>query len=164
MTEARVAPNKVVSITYTIVDDAGELRERVDLPVSYIHGGRSKLFPQIERVLHGKRVGDVVKVTLAPEEGFGPHDPGLAFTDDLENVPDDLRFLGAELEAQNAEGEVLKFVVTEIRDGKLTVDANHPLAGKTVTFEVTVAEVRDADVDELMRGEPANTYGGLPVH
>lgn len=162
--DTRVAPNKVVSITYTIIDDTGELRERVDLPVSYLHGGRSNLFPQIEQALHDKCVGDVVSVRLAPEEGFGPHNPGLTFTDDLENVPEELRFLGAELEGQNAQGATMKFVVTEIRDGRLTVDANHPFAGKTVTFEVTVAGVRNASPEELMRGEPANTHGGLPVH
>ncbi len=164
MTEDTVRRNKVVSITYTIHDDQGTLMERVDLPVSYIHGRQRELFPQIERELDGKTVGDNVRVELSPEDGFGPHNASLTFTDDIANVPEELRYVGAELEAQNASGEVLKFVVTDIRDNKLTVDANHPLAGKNVIFDVTVAEIRDATDEELRAGRPANTYQGLPVH
>jgi FKBP-type peptidyl-prolyl cis-trans isomerase SlyD len=59
-------------------------------------------------------------------------------------VPPELRRLGASLEAQNASGEMLTFVVKRIENGKLTVDANHPLAGQTVKFRVTVRDVRDA--------------------
>lgn len=164
MTVDTVARDKVVSITYTIHDDQGTLMERVDLPVSYVHGRQQELFPQIERALDGKTVGDQVQVELSPEEGFGAHDRSLAFTDDIANVPEELRYIGAELEAQNASGEVLKFVVTNIRDNELTVDANHPLAGKTIVFDVTVADIRDATDEELRDGRPANNYQGLPVH
>ena len=65
-------------------------------------------------------------------------------------MPPELRRLGARLEAQNASGELLNFVVTHIENGKLTVDANHPLAGQTVKFRVTV---RDATADELRAGQ-----------
>ena len=62
--------------------------------------------------------------------------------------------LGASLEAQNAKGEMLNFVVKRIENGKLTVDANHALAGQTVKFRVTVLDVRDATPDELRAGQP----------
>lgn len=68
-------------------------------------------------------------------------------------MPPELRRLGARLEAQNASGELLNFVVTHIENGKLTVDANHPLAGQTVKFRVTVRDVRDATADELRAGQ-----------
>jgi FKBP-type peptidyl-prolyl cis-trans isomerase SlyD len=154
MTTDPIDKGKVVSLTYTLRDQRGEIFEHTDVPVSYLHGHAGGLFDKIERQLEGRRVGDSIDVTLTPEEGFGPHQPSLTFTDDLENVPPELRYLGARLEAQNASGETLNFIVTRIEDGKLTVDANHPLAGQTVQFHVTVREVRDATIDELRAGQP----------
>jgi FKBP-type peptidyl-prolyl cis-trans isomerase SlyD len=143
----------MVSLTYTLRNQRGEVFEQTDMPVSYLHGHDSGLFEKVERALEGKRVGDRVEVSLGPDEGFGQHDPALTFTDDMENVPVELRRLGARLEAQNAKGEVLTFIVTHIENGKLTVDANHPLAGQTVKFNVTVQDVRDATPDELRAGQ-----------
>jgi FKBP-type peptidyl-prolyl cis-trans isomerase SlyD len=82
-------------------------------------------------------------MTVAPEDGFGAHDPNLTFTDDIENVPPEFRRLGAEVEMQNEAGDVLNFYVTKIEDGKLTMDGNHPLAGKKLMVRVTIKEVRD---------------------
>ena len=69
-------------------------------------------------------------------------------------MPPELRYPGASLEVQNAKGEMLTFVVKHIENGKLTVDANHPLAGQTVKFRVTIRDVRDATPDELRAGQP----------
>ena len=153
MTDA-IRNGKVVSVTYTLHDEHGQLFEQSDIPVPYLHGHASGLFDKIEQQLEGKRTGDSIEVTLSPEEGFGPHNPALTFTDDLENVPPELRKLGASLEAQNAKGEMLTFVVKRIQNGKLTVDANHPLAGQIVKFRVTICDVRDASPDELRTGQP----------
>lgn len=153
MTDA-IRKGKVVSVTYTLQNEQGQVFEQSDIPVPYLHGHASGLFDKIEQQLEGKHPGDVIEATLSPEEGFGPHDPALTFTDDLENVPPELRYLGANLEAQNASGEMLTFVVKRIENGKLTVDANHPLAGQTVKFVVTVNDVRDANPDELRTGQP----------
>lgn len=153
MTHTQIQSNKVVSLTYSILDDKGEILEQSDLPVSYVHGGHSDLFEKLEQALTGKTVGDEVSVTLSPEEGFGQHNPDLTFADDLENVPPELRYVGAELEARNASGEVMKFVISSIDDNMLTVDGNHPFAGKTVTFRVKVADVRDATAEELQSGQ-----------
>ncbi len=155
MTDA-IRKGKVVSVTYTLQDEQGQVFEQSDLPVPYLHGHASGLFDKIEQQLEGKHSGDSIEATLRPEEGFGPHDPALTFTDDLENVPPELRYLGASLEAQNAKGEMLTFVVKHIENGKLTVDANHPLAGQTVKFRVTIRDVRDATPEELHTG----TAGG----
>jgi FKBP-type peptidyl-prolyl cis-trans isomerase SlyD len=154
MTAEPIGNGKVVSITYTLLNEQGKVYEQSDVPVSYVHGGDSGLFEKVEQALAGKSTGESVHVTLTPEEGFGRHDPALTFTDDLGNVPPELRTLGAQLEAQNARGETLTFVVTRIDKNQLTVDANHPLAGQTVQFHVTVREVRDATPDELRSGQP----------
>ncbi|MBU1191015.1 MAG: FKBP-type peptidyl-prolyl cis-trans isomerase [Gammaproteobacteria bacterium] len=145
----KIQANKMVTLTYSILDDAGLVLEQNDVPVSYVHGGHSDLFEKIERALEGKTAGDAVDVTLPPAEGFGEHDSSLTFTDDIDNVPPEFRRLGAEVEMQNAQGEPRTFVVTKIENGRLTVDCNHPFAGKTVHFHVEVMSVRDATADEL---------------
>lgn len=148
-----VTKDKVVSVTYTLHNQRGDVFEQSDVPVSYLHGHDSGLFEKVERALDGRSPGEQVQVTLAPDEGFGHYDPSLTFTDDAENVPAELRHIGAQLEAQNARNEILTFIVTRIENGKLTVDANHPLAGQTVQFRVTVREVRDATAEELRAGQ-----------
>jgi FKBP-type peptidyl-prolyl cis-trans isomerase SlyD len=163
MSKPTVARNKVVSLTYVLRNQAGDIFEYRDLPVAYVHGAGSELFPRIEQALEGRTMGERVEVKLAPAEAFGMPDPKLAFTDDLENVPTELRRLGLEFEAQNAKGETIMFRVTQINGDKLTVDANHPLAGQTVTFEVTVADIRDATAEELKTGRPLGGPGTIPA-
>lgn len=160
MSDTVVAKNKVVSIVYAVRNQKGELFEYRDLPVSYVHGSGADLFPKIEQALDGRRIGDRVTVQLSPAEAFGERDPKLSFTDDIENAPPELRRLGAEFEAQNAKGESIMLTVTRIEGDKITVDANHPLAGQTISFEVTVQDIRDATPEEIRNGRPA---GDLPT-
>lgn len=149
-----VTKDKIVSLTYTLRDSRGEIFEHTDVPISYLHGSGEGLFEKIETALEGLDVGDTTYVELSPAEGFGDHDPALTFTDDLANVPAEFHHLGAEVEAENEEGETIHFVVTAIKDGRLTIDANHPLAGQTVRFAVTVSAIRDATPEELRLGRP----------
>ena len=137
-----ISHGKSVSISYLIKNGSGSIVECSDVPITFVHGGQHELFPQIEEALTGKSVGDQVEVKLEPEEAFGVHDPGLVFTDLIENAPPEVRRLGAELDAESASGKVLHFRVTEIKDGKITIDANHLLAGQTILFNVTVEEVK----------------------
>lgn len=161
MNQPIVSANKVVAFTYTIRDGSGEIREYRDLPVTYIHGGNSDLFPEIEAALDGRPVGYKTTVVLTPEQAFGDPDPDLTFTDKLENVPPELRHVGAELDAQSESGEVKHFRVTNIENDELTVDANHPLAGETLTYQVTLTSIRDATREELASGEAAPELGAL---
>ena len=156
-----IAKDKVVSLTYAIKDQRGETFEYSDIPVNYVHGGKSELFEKIEQQLEGKTIGDKVEATLPANKAFGQHDPGLIFTDDVDNVPPEIRKVGAQIEAQNAKGELLQFVVTRVEDGKLTVDGNHPLAGQTVRFLVEVKAVRDATEKEAATGVVEKLYQTL---
>lgn len=160
MTDSIVTKNKVVSLVYAVRNQSGELFEYRDLPVSYVHGSGADLFPKIEQALDGHAIGDRVVVQLSPAEAFGEHDPKLSFTDDIESAPPELRRVGAEFEAQNAKGESVMLTVTHIEGDKITVDANHPLAGQTISFEVTVQDIRDATPEEIRDGRPA---GDLPM-
>ncbi len=154
MSEERVGKNKAVYVTYSIVKSNGEVYEQSDVPIGYVHGGKSDLFEKIEDALEGKSIGERVEVVLAPEEGFGAHRPELTFTDDIDNVPPEFRRIGAEIEFENEGGGSMKFHVTRIEDGKLTIDSNHDLAGETITFVVDVAAIRPATPDEITNGMP----------
>ena len=148
----KISKNKFVSLTYTITDENDDILERIDMPIQYIHGAQSQVIEKIETALEGHESGDLVQVTLTPEEGFGEHQTELTFSDDITNVPSQFHSIGAEVEFQNDRGESKIFRVTRIEDGKLTVDGNHPFAGKTITYNITVNDVRDATASELKNG------------
>ena len=160
MSEQTIRPGKFVSITYSISDEQGQVVEQSDLPVSYIYGGETEMIGGMDTAMAGKKVGDSVQLMVSPEQGFGHHDPDLTFTDDLENVPPEFRRLGAEVPMQNEAGEVKTFYVTKIDKGKLTVDGNHPLAGKQLKVTVRILEVRDATKEDMLHVTPP---GGAPT-
>ncbi|VAW74383.1 FKBP-type peptidyl-prolyl cis-trans isomerase SlyD [hydrothermal vent metagenome] len=155
MSDTVVGKQKVVSITYSIVSDSGEVLEQSDIPVSYAHGGVNQMFPDVEAALEGRAVGDSIQVVLPPEKAFGEHDPSLTFVDDIDNVPPEFRHVGAEVEMRNDQGETRSFLVSKIEEGKLTVDGNHPFAGKTLTYAVTINDIRDATDEEMEKGASA---------
>ena len=144
MSQERVQRNKAVFFIYSILDENGTILEQSDLPIGYVHGADSGILDKLEQGMEGRVVGDNVSVALTPEEGFGEPDPNLMYTDDINNVPPQFHFVGAEVQMENDQGEVKNFVVSKIEDGKLTVDGNHPLAGKTLKVRITIHEVRDA--------------------
>ena len=155
MSEQKVEDNKVVSVTYVILDETGAVLEQYDMPISYVHGPNSNMYPKVAQALEGARVGDEIEVALSPAEGFGERDPSLTFSDALENVPPEYRHLGAEAAFQNEQGETVNMTVVKIENGKIELDGNHPFAGKTVTFKLRVKEIRDATEAEVGSGEVA---------
>lgn len=148
----RITRDKVVTVTYRVDDESGEVLERIDLPVSYVHGSDSGLVEKVELALEGKSVGDEVAVKLTPADAFGEWHPEMTFSDAIENIPPQYRQLGAEVEFSDEEGEILKMVVTHVDGGTVTLDGNHPFAGKNIIFHVKVLEVRDASPEEILNG------------
>lgn len=126
MSDQFVTKHKVVSITYRILDEQDQLVEQSDIPIDYVHRMDNDMFAKVEQALEGESVGDTVNVVLPPEDGFGNPDPGMTFTDDLDNVPPEYRHVGARPMFQNEQGEVTEFVVSKIENGKVTIDGNHP--------------------------------------
>jgi len=153
MRELKVEKNMVVSMTYVILDQDGMVLEQSDIPISYIHGVDERVFDKIVNSLEGFKVEDEVVVKFEPDEAFGAIDPSLIYTDELKNVPTDFHHIGAEAEFQNENGDKKTMIVTQLKDGKITLDGNHPLAGKQVDFKITIREVRPASKEELSSGE-----------
>lgn len=158
-----VSKQKVVSFTYIILDSDGHVLEQSDIPMSYIHGVDGKMYPKAEQAVEGKHVGDEVEVSLAPEESFGHPDPELMYVDSLENVPPEYRHIGAEAMFKNEKGDTITMKVTKIENGEITLDANHPFAGKTVTFKLTIVAIRDATQQEVGTGEVVDLNGPLTM-
>ena len=144
-----ISHNKLVTITYAIQNELGKTIEQNNLPVSYVHGAGSELLPVLEKSLEGKQAGDCVEVMVPPADGFGKHDPELVLTDYVNNVPPEYRKVGAQAEFKSEDGEVTMFTVLKVGRKKITMDGNHPLAGKIVKFIVNIQEVRDATEEEI---------------
>ncbi len=154
-----VAKNKAVYFTYVVTDENNNVTEQMDMPVGYVHGVPSsdedlEFLPALEDQMEGKQVGDRVEVVIKPEDGYGPTNSNLIYKDKSENVPEEFRHVGAEAEFKNEHGESRKFIVTEVKDGMVTLDGNHPYAGKTIIIIVTIVEIRDANQDEISEGRP----------
>ncbi len=155
MSDEVISTGKAVHFVYSITTTAdGDVLEQSDVPIGYVHGGYSELIDKVEAALEGCKIGDTVDVPLSESESLWAYDPSLTYTDDLENVPEQFRHIGARVEMANESGETRTFFVTEIKDGKLTVDGNHPLAGKAITFHVEVKSIRDASAQEIKSGKP----------
>jgi len=150
----RIAKDTVVSLHYELFDSEGELLEKVDAPVSYLHGGYDGIFPLVEEALHDKAVGDQCSITLQPDDAFGEYDHGLVQVEARNAFPEDIavgmQFEGGPEDAD--EEDFMLYTVVEITNDEVTVDGNHPLAGKTLSFNCTVTGVRPATAEELIHG------------
>lgn len=164
MTEATVEKQKVVTFVYSILDEKGSVQEQSDLPMSYLHGIDGKMFEKVEAEMEGKKAGDMIEVTLQPAEAFGERDPSLTFSDSLDNVPAEFQKLGAEAVFENDLGEQVTMIVTKIEDGQITLDGNHPYAGRQMTFKITIMDVRDATTDEIGKGEVVELQSPTNIH
>lgn len=99
------------------------------------------LIPGFESAVEGHEAGDVVSVTIAPEEAYGEADPELIFTVPRAQVPDHIPLnVGVPLQLSNEQGQ-MDVTITEVGPEEITLDANHPLAGKSLTFEIEIVSV-----------------------
>lgn len=152
----QISMNSVVSITYELHSSDGKLLDSSKKPVSYLHGGYDGIFPKVEEALHGKGVGDSINITLEPDDAFGEYDEQLVQMEPASAFPSDKLEVGMQFEGEDAGGDVVLYTVTEIVDGKVVVDGNHPWAGERLRFKCTVAGVRPATQEEISHG---HTHG-----
>jgi FKBP-type peptidyl-prolyl cis-trans isomerase SlyD len=149
----QIADRCVVSFHYTLTNDAGEILDSSSgrEPLAYLHGA-GNIVPGLESAMTGRQAGDKFKVAVAPEEGYGVHHEGL-----VQQVPRDAFAgvdevqVGMEFHAQGPQGP-LAVTVTAVDGDTVTIDGNHPLAGKTLHFDIEVSSVRDASLEETLHG------------
>jgi len=157
----KVSKDCVVSLEYRLhLGDGKTVDESAPgAPLSYLHG-RGQIVPGLEGALEGLAAGDSKQVVVAPAQGYGEHD-----TRGLQVVPRSMLPPGAELQvgmtlqAQTEGGDIIPITIRELRGDSVVVDLNHPLAGKTLHFDIKVSEVRQATTEELEHGH-AHVPGG----
>lgn len=161
----KIVKDSVVTLRYELLNagDGNEVLEKVEEPISYLHGGYDGIFPLVEEALHGKQVGDRVSVTLQPDDAFGEYEHDLVEVEARSSFPEDvvvgMQFEGAPEESDDE--DFILYTVVGVNDEEVTVDGNHPLAGKTVTFDCTVTGVRPATAVELEHGHVHDEGGHL---
>ena len=156
-----IAEHSVVSFHYTVKDD--ESSEVIDSsqnsdPMTYLHGARN-IIPGLEQALEGKQAGDDIEVTVEAADAYGEHS-----ADRVHQVPrsalEGVERIepGVTVVANTEQGQV-NLVIVDVADDEVTLDANHPLAGRRLTFNVSIAEVREASEEEISHGH-AHGPGG----
>ena len=144
----------MVSLSYTLKDDGGRMLDQADAksPFVYLHGA-GQIVPGLENALTGLKLGDNKKVTVAPEQGYGVPDPNLMLTVARSQFPKGQKLeVGMQFEANAGDGEGMLFTVHKIETDKVTIDGNHPMAGKTLHFAIEVLEIRAATDEEMAHG------------
>lgn len=148
-----IEKNRVVTFHYTLRDEQGTVIDSSSgrTPLSYLHG-KGNIIPGLEQALVGKVVGDKLDVTVQPDQGYGRRDERLVQVV-ARNLLGEIADLkpGMQVRASGPQGARLVNVVGVDRDF-VTVDGNHPLAGRTLYFSVEVAEVRKATHEEVSHG------------
>lgn len=150
-----VFANTVVTITFELYDSEGTLLESTAEPITYLHGGHSGMLPRLEEALNLKKAGDAISVDVEPADAFGDYDPELVKIEPADRLPADVQ-VGMQFEtygnATDDVGEGTVYTVTDIAEGKVVLDGNHPWAGKRLRFDCRILDVRAATPDEVEHG------------
>lgn len=157
----KIAKDTVVSLNYELSDANGALLEKTDDPVSYLHGGYDGIFPTVEEALQGKDVGAKCAITIEPDDAFGEYEHDLVRVEPRNLFPAEIS-IGMQFEGGvegGDEDDYSLYTVVDVTDSEVTVDGNHPLAGKTLKFVGEVTAVRAATDEELAHGHVHGTGG-----
>jgi FKBP-type peptidyl-prolyl cis-trans isomerase SlyD len=147
-----ITRNAVVLLDVELSDIWGNLIQKSEEPVQYLHGGYGDIFPAVEAALEGKREHDRVEVRLEPDDAYGDYDETLVQLVPRDQFPEGLE-IGMRVEGETgSDNEGLLCTVTDMAEDKVVLDGNHPLAGIALKFECTVAGVRPATETEIANG------------
>ena len=141
MSQAKSGDTVKIHYTGTLDDgpqfDSSAGREPLEFEI-----GSGQVIPGFDKAVEGMAVGDSKSVRLEAEEAYGPHHDALVQQVDRNLLPDDLNpETGMALQSQSPDGQVMQFVVTEVSDASITVDANHPLAGQALSFDIELVGI-----------------------
>jgi FKBP-type peptidyl-prolyl cis-trans isomerase SlyD len=146
-----IGPGQWVQLHYTLLDGRGNELEATEEPLEFVYGYGGLEPDGFETALEGLREGDAVNITLPPEEAYGTRDETNVFEVSREEFPEDSEIeVGNEFVAEGDDGTTLTMRIVEVQDEYVVVDANHPLAGETLNFQVRVTKVRKATEDEVL--------------
>lgn len=149
----RIAKDAVVAIDYRLtVADGTEVDTTADRgPMEYLHGHQN-IIPGLEQELEGHEEGDTLDVTVTPGDGYGEHEPERVVQVNREQLGFEPE-IGAVVSARLPDGREQHLLIAEIEGETVTLDGNHPLAGQTLRFEVSIASIREATEAEITNGQ-----------
>lgn len=152
-----VSRNSIVSLHFKLTDSNGNLLESTEgsEPLEYMHES-SGLLPALESALTGHQAGDVVSVKINHVEAYGEHHAELVQVIPLRAFGEQAPVVDTMFKAKGKDGESQLLKITEVHESHVVVDANHPLAGLDLVFDVGVVSVREPTVDELEAGDVLN--------
>lgn len=156
-----VLDKQVVSFHYTVKDDAGEVVDSSvgNDPLVFMKGA-DQILPALENILCDMAIGERKSVTLAPTEAYGDLNEELIQTMERSQFPDDVELeAGMQFTARDEHGHQYPFVLTKVGDEEVTIDYNHPMAGKTLYFDVELLAVRNATDEEISHGHAHGAHG-----
>lgn len=137
-----IESGSTVQLEYTLKDDAGKVLDsnKGKDPLTYTHGTQ-QIIPGLEKALNGMRTGEEKQVTVNPEDRYGPVDPTAQTEVPKEMLPPNALTVGTQLAARSPSGETMLVRIKEIKETTVIIDLNHPLAGKTLFFDLKVLGV-----------------------
>jgi FKBP-type peptidyl-prolyl cis-trans isomerase SlyD len=139
---AKVADGKKISIEYTLaLDDGKQADSNVGEPPLVYEHGANQILPALERALAGLAAGDTKHVTIPPKDAYGDVDPTRVKQVAIEEIPEAARKVDAVLVGVDERGNQMPVRVQKIDAEKVTLDLNHPLAGRTLTFDVKILKI-----------------------
>jgi len=139
-----VEQGKQVSIEYTLrIDDGDEVDSNVGAdPLTYVQGDQ-QIVPGLEEALQGMEIGDNKEVTIHPDKGFGDRSETRFKEVEKSQIPEEAQKVGVHLQGEDADGNIVNVRVTEVKDETVVMDLNHPLAGKTLHFNVKILDIQE---------------------
>jgi len=149
-----IGQNKVVTMNFTLKDEQGKIIQTTNnnSPFQFL-GGNQQILPKLEEEIDHMIIGSKKNVKIPAKEAYGEYSEQAVQQVSKNNFPKDIELeVGMEFIANSTKGEQMPFVVKEIKNEEVTIDYNHPLAGKDLEFDVELVDVRDATVEELQHG------------
>ncbi|WP_198972084.1 FKBP-type peptidyl-prolyl cis-trans isomerase [Xylophilus sp. ASV27] len=154
----KITKDTAVTLRFKVLDAQGRLIEQSSEPSVYLHGGYQNTLPKIEEALEGKEAGYSVTLALEPEDTFGLRDESLVRVIPKSEFPPGVK-VGGQLQGVTDRGEPHVFHVMKIKGPEVHLDGNHPLAGKSLRFGITVLGVRAASAEEIAHGHVHGEHG-----
>ena len=149
----KIAPNTVITLNYVLKNEAGDiLDECSDGSFCYLHGA-SNIIPGLESALEGKTSNETFSLSLEPKEGYGEYNPEMTqmvtreMFGDVEKIEPGMQFY-----AESETGDQIVITIAAVDGENITIDGNHPLAGQTLNYDISIVDVREATEEEIAHG------------
>ena len=154
----KIEKNTAVTIRYSVSEPSGRLLEQSKAPTAYLHGGYGNTFEAIEAALEGQEAGYKTSLTLTPAQAFGERNESLVREIPKSEFPPGVK-VGGQLRGHTDDGQEIVFNVMKIKGPVVMLDGNHPHAGKTLRFDISVVSVKAASEEEIAHGHVHGEHG-----